>query len=70
MTDAAMRRTLALIALLAAVLGFTGNLGELLSIDGILASDNFLHLASGAGALLIGLLGGDLSERRVRAVKP
>lgn len=59
-----------LVYLLSATLGFTGNLGELLSIDGILASDNFLHLASGAAALTIGLLGGDLSKRRVRAVKP
>lgn len=45
-----------LVYLLAAVLGFTQNLDQLLSIDGVLASDNFLHLGSGAAALALGLL--------------
>ncbi len=59
-----------LVYLLAAVLGFTGNLGSLLSIDGKLASDNFLHLVSGAAAVLVGLLGGDLGDRQVEVVPP
>lgn len=60
-----------LVYLLAAALGFTGNnLGELLSIDGQLASDNFLHLGSGLGALLFGFLGGDVNRRTVRAQAP
>jgi Domain of unknown function (DUF4383) len=54
--------------LLVAALGFTGdNLGILLSIDGRDASDNFLHLASGLGALLFGFLGGDVNRRTARA---
>ena len=59
-----------LVYLLAAVLGFTGNLNSLLSIDGTFASDNFLHLASGAAAVLVGLLGGDLGDRDVEIVPP
>jgi len=59
-----------LVYLLAAALGFTGNLGSLLSIDGTLASDNFLHLASGAAAVLVGLLGGDIADRRVEVTGP
>lgn len=59
-----------LVYLLAAVLGFTGNLGSLLSIDGKLASDNFLHLVSGAAAVLVGLLGGDLGDRQVEVIPP
>ncbi len=59
-----------LVYLLAAVLGFTQNLGDLLSIDGIFASDNFLHLVSGTAAILLGLLGGDLSERKVELQGP
>ena len=59
-----------LVYLLAAVLGFTGNLGQLLSIDGTMASDNFLHAVSGAAAVLVGLLGGDIPERRVETVPP
>ncbi len=59
-----------LVYVLAAALGFTGNLGELLSIDGTFASDNFLHLVSGSAAILLGLLGGDVSQRRITAVKP
>jgi hypothetical protein len=59
-----------LVYVLAAALGFTGNLGELLSIDGTFASDNFLHLVSGSAAVLLGLLGGDVSERRIEAVGP
>ena len=56
-----------LVYLLAAALGFTGNVGDLLSIDGIFASDNFLHLGSGLGALLFGFLGGDVNRRTARA---
>jgi len=48
--------------LVAAVLGFLGDLGQLLSIDGVLASDNFLHLASGTAAVGLGLLGGRLGR--------
>lgn len=56
-----------LVYLLAAALGFTNNVGDLLSIDGVFASDNFLHLGSGLGALLFGFLGGDVNKRTVRA---
>lgn len=56
-----------LVYLLAAALGFTGNVGDLLSIDGTFASDNFLHLGSGLGALLFGFLGGDENRRTARA---
>jgi hypothetical protein len=59
-----------LVYLLAAALGFTGNVGDLLSIDGIFASDNFLHLGSGLGAILFGLLGGDVAKRNIRAHGP
>ena len=59
-----------LVYLLAAVLGFTGNLGDLLSIDGLFASDNFLHLGSGLGAIAFGLLGGDVANRRIRLRTP
>ncbi len=44
-----------LVYVLAAFLGFTGDLDNLLSIDGTLASDNFLHLVSGVLALGAGL---------------
>ncbi len=59
-----------LVYLLAAALGFTNNLSSLLSIDGTFASDNFLHLASGSAAILLGLLGGDVARRRVTATGP
>ena len=59
-----------LVYLLAAALGFTNNVGDLLSIDGIFASDNFLHLGSGLGAILFGLLGGDVAKRNIRAHGP
>lgn len=59
-----------LVYLLAAALGFTGNLGSLLSIDGLFASDNFLHLGSGLGAILFGLLGGDVAGRRLKVQGP
>ncbi len=59
-----------LVYLLAAALGFTNNLSSLLSIDGTFASDNFLHLGSGLGAILFGLLGGDVARRRVTATGP
>lgn len=59
-----------LVYLLAAVLGFTQNLDQLLSIDGVLASDNFLHLASGAAAVLVGVLSGDVARRKVRIEAP
>ncbi len=59
-----------LVYLLAAALGFTGNLGSLLSIDGLFASDNFLHLGSGLGAILFGLLGGDVAKRRLKVQGP
>ncbi|MBA3370098.1 MAG: DUF4383 domain-containing protein [Thermoleophilaceae bacterium] len=59
-----------LVYLLAAALGFTGNLGSLLSIDGLFASDNFLHLGSGLGAILFGLLGGDVARRRLKVQGP
>ncbi len=45
-----------LVYLLAAFLGFADHL-PILSIDRALAPDNFLHLASGAGAFLLGLIG-------------
>ncbi len=45
-----------LLYLLAAFLGFIDNL-QLLSITGALAPDNFLHLASGTAAFLLGLVG-------------
>jgi len=52
--------------LVAAVLGFMGELQQLLSIDGTLgASDNYLHLASGLAAVLVGLLGGRLTRPRI-----
>ncbi len=54
-----------LVYLLAAVLGFTNNLGELLSIHGTFAPDNFLHLASGVIAIAAGFLGGDIRKRRI-----
>jgi hypothetical protein len=57
-------------SLLAAALGFTGNLGSLLSIDGTFASDNFLHLVSGSAAVLLGLLAGDVARRRVKVQGP
>lgn len=54
-----------LVYLLAAVLGFTNHLGELLTIHGTLAPDNFLHLASGLIAIGAGFLGGDIGKRRI-----
>src|SRR5215213_1900214 len=55
---------------LAAVLGFTGNLEQLLSIDGAAAPDNFLHLVSGLAAIALGLLDGDLSEKKITIRPP
>lgn len=51
--------------LVAAFLGFTGNLEQLLSIDRPAATDNFLHAVSGTLAIIIGLLGGDISRPRI-----
>jgi len=42
--------------LLATVLGFVNYL-QIISIDGNLASDNFLHMVSGGAALIFGLIG-------------
>jgi len=53
-----------LVYLLAAVLGFFNQL-PILAIDTPLAPDNFLHLASGAAALLFGMAGA-LQARRLR----
>jgi hypothetical protein len=52
--------------LLAAFLGFVDHL-QILSIDDPLAPDNFLHLASGAAALLLGVLGALQTRARLRA---
>lgn len=46
-----------LVYLLAAVLGFAGDLHQLLSIDGTFAADNFLHLGTGLAAVAGGFLG-------------
>lgn len=51
--------------LVAAVMGFFGDLEELLSIDDPEATDNFLHVVSGTLAVLLGLLGGDVRRPRI-----
>ncbi|HVM35333.1 MAG TPA: DUF4383 domain-containing protein [Actinomycetota bacterium] len=43
-----------LILIVAALLGYTGALDHLLSIDGKLAADNFLHLITGVLAVVVG----------------
>lgn len=45
-----------LLYLLAAFLGFINQL-QILSMNGVLIPDNFLHLVSGSAAFLIGLIG-------------
>ena len=45
-----------LLYLLAAFLGFFNQL-QILSMNGVLIPDNFLHLVSGSAAFLIGLIG-------------
>lgn len=54
-----------LVYLVAAFLGFTEDLDELLSIDGSAAPDNFLHTVSGVLAIAVGLLGGTVSRPRI-----
>ncbi|MFN2388221.1 MAG: DUF4383 domain-containing protein [Actinomycetota bacterium] len=43
-----------LVLVLAAILGFLGSLDQLLSVDGTMASDNFLHAITGVGAIVAG----------------
>lgn len=50
-----------LVYVLAAALGFLNEL-QILSIDDELAADNFLHLVSGAAAVIFGLLGARQSD--------
>lgn len=45
-----------LFVVVAALLGFIGYLDNLLSIDGKLAADNFLHLVTGGAAVIFGLI--------------
>lgn len=45
-----------LVYVLAAILGFLNQL-QILSMDGVLIADNFLHLFSGVAAIAFGLLG-------------
>ena len=52
-----------LVYVLAAVLGFTNNL-QLLSINDVLAPDNFLHLVSGVLAIVVGAIGARSPEAR------
>lgn len=46
-----------LFVVVAALLGFIDYLDNLLSIDGNLAADNFLHLVTGGAAVIFGLIG-------------
>lgn len=55
-----------LVYLLATALGFLDAL-EILSIDGALAADNFLHLFSGLAAVLFGLAGVRQSNAALQA---
>ena len=59
-----------LVYLLAAFLGFTNHLDQLLTIRGTLAPDNFLHLASGVAAVLAGLIGRKRAAAETLAGEP
>jgi Na+(H+)/acetate symporter ActP len=55
-----------LVYILAAILGFTHSVADLLSIDGRFdAFDNWFHLVSGIAAVAIGLLGASQSREAV-----